>query len=84
MDDESWEEEPELVGGRAIPARRARPLDFFVLFLCLIHQIAEAFTTVLDHTVGVLAAHANYDAEQREFADAIRADIETITSTEEA
>ncbi len=84
MDDEYESDELDVdPAPRTIPARRARGLDFVVLLFILLQQIAEAFDTVLDHTVGVLAAHANFDRDRRDFAEDVRAELESIPTHEE-
>lgn len=80
-DDEEYDVDEEM--GTPIKSRRATPLDFVILFFILLQQIAEAFQVVLDHTVGVMAGHANYRKDQTLFADAVRSELESIPTTEE-
>lgn len=82
MDEDEYDvDEAEL--GTRIKGRRATPLDFIVLFFILLQQIAEGLSAVLDHTVGVMAAHDNYKRDQRNFADEVRVGLDSIPMTEE-
>lgn len=65
-----------------IPPVRARPIDFVVLSFILLEEVADVFQRVLDHAVGILAGHANYTRDQAKFADAIRADLESLPTQE--
>lgn len=82
MDDEEYDV-TEATGQTRIKGRRATALDFVTMFLILLQEIAEAFSVVLDHTVGIVAAHDNYKRDQRNFADDVRAGLDSIPTTHE-
>lgn len=65
-----------------IPPVRARPIDFVVALCILLNDLAEAADRFTDMLVGITARHANYTRDQVKFADAIRADLESLPTQE--
>lgn len=77
------EKDEEFVGFEELDSRRLRAIDLIILPACFIQLVAEAAAMTLEKLVILLAGHANYDTDQRRFAEAIRADLESIPTTEE-
>jgi hypothetical protein len=67
------------------PAEAERPthvFDIVIAVWCLIGCCVEAMAAFFNHVASILVAHRNYQTGQRDFADEVRNDLETI-STEE-
>ena len=78
MDDEDIEE-----GFAPLPARQVRPFDFVIALWALIGSFVEVLNMFTEHVTRLLVMHRNHLDEQRDFADAVRDDIEKIPSTDE-
>ena len=77
MDEYDEEEEGEEVF-ETIPGVRARAIDYLTAFFIFLNDIAEAFEGLTNMLVSITARHANYKNNQDKFADAVRADLESI------
>jgi hypothetical protein len=75
FDDEEFDLEVE---------RKMNPIDFVIAVWCLFGCIVEALAAFFNHVATILVAHRNYQTEQRDFAEGVRADLENIPTTEEA
>lgn len=73
----------EETGCTPIPPRRARGIDFVLLPVLLFREIVGALDSVLESLVGVLAGHANYLTDQRNFSDGVRKELENLPTAEE-
>lgn len=65
-----------------IPSIKARPIDYVVSFLIFLNNVAEACDDFTNMLITITARHANYKHDQAAFADAIRADLESIPTEE--
>lgn len=82
MDGEEEETEDEECVS-PIDARRARGLDFLLAPVILLHDLAEAVENFTDYLASILAGHANYLTERRNFGDEVRLELENLPTTEE-
>lgn len=86
MDDEQDEGYSEFDDEEFDPAnaeRRMRPLDFVIAVWCLLGCFSEAFTAFFNHVATILVAHRNYTTGQRDFAEEVRAELESIPTQED-
>ena len=74
MDDEEFDP--------AEAERQMTLLDLVIAVWCLIGCVVEAFAAFGNHVATLLVAHRNYKTGQRDFADAIRADLDSIPTEE--
>lgn len=79
MDDEF----DDFDGVEPLPSSRARLIDLILLPFCFLQLVFEAAALTLDSLVRILAGHANYMRDQSDFADEVRAELESIPSTED-
>lgn len=70
--------------GEPIPPRRLEKIDLIILPFAFLQQVAEAAAETLDKFVYLLCSHANYKIDKTQFADQVRAEIESIPTTEES
>lgn len=62
-----------------IEPRPLRKIDWLIIGVDFVRSIVSEVENALSKAELVLCSHANHEAEQRDFADAIRRDIETLT-----
>jgi hypothetical protein len=65
------------------PARQLQKIDAVVVTLEFFRQIAAAVADTLGSGVALVAAHANYNVERRQFHEEAALEIETITGEQE-
>ena len=58
---------------------KARKLDFLIVGVDLLRELAGAAEKALSNAEMLLCSHANYLTEQRQFADQARLEIESLT-----
>jgi hypothetical protein len=61
---------------------RMRGIDVGIVVLAVTATSLQALADGLDKFVYLLCAHANYKHDQAKFADAIRADLESLPTQE--
>lgn len=66
-----------------IPAIRARPIDYLTAVLIFVSCVAGEVADFFNMLVSITARHANYKNEQNKFADAVRAELDSIPTSEE-
>jgi hypothetical protein len=65
------------------PSRRLRPIDLLIVTVAVIQEMVEDLGKGIDKIVELLACHANYDNDKTRFADNVRAELESIPTTED-
>lgn len=78
MDDET-----EVDDETTHPSRKARPLDFVIVFLIFLSDLVIGVRDLLYGVTILAAGHANHDVDQKRFADSVRADLESIPTQSE-
>lgn len=66
-----------------VEARPLTKLDLIIAVWALFGTFAESIAMFFNHVCTLLVAHRNYKTGQQDFAEAIRADLESIPTTEE-
>lgn len=69
-------------GVETIKGVRVRGIDVGIVVLAVAATSAKALADGLDKLVYLLCSHANYKLDQARFADAIRAEIESLPTQE--
>jgi len=83
MDEEEYdEEELTLLQQLELEPRKLNALDLFIAFWALLGSIMQVVTMFFDHVCKLLVAHRGYVEERHDFAEAIRADLESIPTKE--
>lgn len=77
--DEEYDEDYDEV----IPSNPLRWIDLIILPFAFFQRVAEAAADTLDKFVYLLCSHANYENDKSQFANRVRAEIESIPTTEE-
>jgi len=85
MDDEEYEEavDEDLLEDLSIEPRKVTAFDLFIAVWALIGAIIHAVFMFFEHTTRLFVAHRGYNEDRRDFADAIRSDLEKIQTTKE-
>jgi hypothetical protein len=65
------------------PTSKARGIDFLILGIVFAHDLVCGVKDLLEGLLVVTASHANHNVDKRNFADAVRADLESIPTTKE-
>lgn len=61
---------------------RIRPIDWLILGIDFVRRMTGEVESALGNVEQMLVTQANFDAEQKAFADQARLDIETLTQEE--
>lgn len=80
FDDDELPEGDEIT---AIKSIKARPIDYLTAFFIFLNDLAEVCDRFTNMLVVITARHANYQNDQNKFRDQMRAELESLPTTDQ-